>query len=129
MESIVGKHRGGENRVVRASEDIFPSVGQRGDIRSSTTKEHHNQSSTNPYCLATMSSGCCGTKKQKTAGSPSSPSSNGVDGEGCSSSNNHSSAHPVHQLNGYHNGSVAHPEMGFYCFVSLLEFKKSFLIF
>ena len=72
-----------------------------------------------------MSAGCCGTKKQKTASSPSS-SCNGTD-DPTSSSNNHYpsssqmgagvSQNHSHLTNGHaRNGTVAHPEMGFYCF-------------
>lgn len=74
-----------------------------------------------------MSAGCCGTKKQKTTNSSSSSCNGTDDGNGSSSSSNthfaqgtSSSAglhHHSHLTNGHaRNGTVAHPEMGFYCF-------------
>jgi len=90
-----------------------------GDIKSNKNKLHSPTRSV-------MSAGCCGTKKQKTTNGECSPSSssNGID-EGCSASSPHTpssslcaaaSNHSHRQLNGHSNGSVAHPEMGFFCF-------------
>ena len=74
-----------------------------------------------------MSAGCCGTKKQKTANSSSSSCNGTDDGSGTSSSSNTQFAQGTSSSTGLHphshltngnarNGTVAHPEMGFYCF-------------
>lgn len=66
-----------------------------------------------------MSAGCCGTKKQKTGCPPSCDCLD--DSSGCcsggSSSSGSSSALVPHPTNGHvKHFTVAHPEMGFYCF-------------
>lgn len=77
--------------------------------------------------LSVMSAGCCGTKKQKTTNSSSSSCNGTDDGNGSSSSSNTHFAQGTSSSTGLHhhshltngnarNGTVAHPEMGFYCF-------------
>lgn len=66
-----------------------------------------------------MSTGCCGTKKQKTVCSPSCNCLEDCNGTSGGSSSSSGSSHTLvpHPSNSHLKSfTVAHPEMGFYCF-------------